>query len=299
MIQSITYDISQYDLQERERLTTDLLNQPEVGSAVLLATCNRTELYWGTGEVPEPILDHLFRVAAGLESALIGEKAIQGQIRQAYLEAKARYALSPGLNRLFQTAIHVGKRVRNETQIATGAVSHSQVAVDMLRDHAIDLQHKTVTLIGVNKLTEDILKFLKARHAGKVFLSNRHVEKAEALASQYAGVACPLTAKRELIALSDVIITATSAPHVVISKADMPRLTAPLLLIDLAFPRDISPEVGQLPFVTLYNLEDIEAYAHRNVRLRLQEKEEALKIIAEEKEKFYKWQRFAEKLQMS
>lgn len=296
MIQSITYDLAKYSLMERERLTSSLLEREMVGPHVLLATCNRTELYWGKGAVPEEILDHLFRVASGLESALIGEKAIQGQIKNAYAEAKMRFKLSSGLHRLFQTAIHVGKRVRTETHIADGAVSHSQIAVDILREHAIDLKQKIVTLIGVNKLTEDILKYLKARHAEKVFLSNRHVGKAEQLAAAYGGTAFPLTEKRNLLRLSDVVISITSAPHALITLDDMPPLRSPLLMIDMAFPRDISPEVGELHNVTLYNLEDIEAYSRNNQKLRSQEREQALKIIEEEKEKFYEWQQYALKL---
>jgi glutamyl-tRNA reductase len=296
MIQSIIYDLSKYDLKERELLTSSLLKQEASEPHVLLATCNRTELYWGKGEVPEEILDHLFRVASGLESALIGEKAIQGQIRNAYLEAKSKYKLSSSLNRLFQSAIHVGKKVRSETHIADGAVSHSQIAVDILKEHDIDLKNKIITLIGVNKLTEDILKYLKARHAEKIFLSNRHIEKAQELAANYGGMAFPLTAKKDLLKLSDVVISATSAPHTIINIEDMPSILSPLLMIDLAFPRDISPEIGSLRNVTLYNLEDIEAYSKNSIRLRSQEKVRAEKIIEEEKEKFYEWQQNAFKL---
>lgn len=260
-------------------------NEPHV----LLATCNRTELYWGKGEVPKTTAEHLFRVAAGLESAIIGERAIQGQLKQAYYTAKAEQNLSSGLNRLFQTAIHTGKRVRNETRISAGAVSHSQVAVEILKRRDIDLRQKTITLVGVNKLNEDIMKFLTAAGATKLLVSNRHVEKAECLAAEFGGKALPLTDRKALLASTDVLITATSAPHAIFSLDDMPR-HRPLFIIDLAFPRDVAPEAASLPNIEVYNLDSIEQFAQDNIRLRQQEVEKAEAIIADELCKFEKWQ---------
>jgi glutamyl-tRNA reductase len=293
MIESKLITRSSYTLEEREQLAE--AGGEGVGEAVphiLLATCNRTETYWGEGEIPVDMARHLFRVAAGLESALIGERAIQGQLKQAYLEAQAHYKLAPALNRLFQSAIHVGKRVRTETQIAEGAVSHSQVTVDMLRQHHIDLKNQIVGIIGVNKLTEDILKYLTARGAVNICLSNRHVNKAEALAADYGATVLPLDRKRELLGFCQVVISATSAPHALIHPEDIPtQREREMLLFDLAFPRDIEPEVGSLPGITLYNLEDIEGFARRNLSLRQQEVGKAEAIIEEEIEKLMAWQR--------
>lgn len=257
---------------------------------VVLSTCNRMEIYWGAGDIPRPLAEHLFRVAAGLESALIGERAIQGQIKQAYATAVERYRLSPSLNRLFQTAIHVGKRVRTETHIAHGAVSHSQVTADILRDSGVDLKNAIVAIIGVNKLTEDILKFLTARGAVNIFLSNRSFDKAQALSEQYGGTALPLERKREILCCSDVVISATSAPHAIIHREDIVNETP--LIFDLAFPRDVDPEVALLPGVKLYNLEDIEAFGRRNIALRKNEIGKAERIIDEELAKLYAWQEF-------
>ncbi|MDR1682217.1 MAG: hypothetical protein LBS25_02355, partial [Candidatus Symbiothrix sp.] len=159
MIESILINNSEYGLKEREHFA-GAVSIDETIPHILLSTCNRMELYRGEGETPEHIIRHLYRVAAGLESSLIGERAIQGQLKQAYQSAMEKYRLSPQLNRLFQSAIHTGKRVRTETKIATGAVSHSQVTVEILKQEKIDLNKKIVGIIGVNKLTEDILKFL-------------------------------------------------------------------------------------------------------------------------------------------
>jgi glutamyl-tRNA reductase len=293
MIESKLITRSSYTLEEREQLAeAEGRGMEETVPHILLATCNRTETYWGQGEIPVEMARHLFRVAAGLESALIGERAIQGQLKQAYLEAQAHYKLAPELNRLFQAAIHVGKRVRTETQIAEGAVSHSQVTADMLRQHHIDLKNKIVGIIGVNKLTEDILKYLTARGAVNIYLSNRHVDKAEALAQVYGATAMPLERKRDLLAYCQVVISATSAPHALIHTEDIPaRREEDMLLFDLAFPRDIEPEVGRLPGITLYNLEDIERFARHNLSLRQQEVGKAEAIIEEEIEKLMEWQR--------
>lgn len=292
MIQSKIINQKEYGLEERERLT-EAVWQDASTPHVLLATCNRTEAYWGEGRIPDDVMSHLFRVASGLESALIGERAIQGQLKQAYTSAVEQYKLSPSLNRLFQSAMHVGKRVRTETQIAEGAVSHSQVTADMLRQHGIDLKNKIVGIIGVNKLTEDILKYLTARGAVNIYLSNRNMDKAQELAARYGGTAMPLDRKRDLLRFSQVLICATSAPHAIVRMEDIAEVgerNDEMLLFDLAFPRDIEPEIGNLPGITLYNLEDIEGFARRNLSLRQHEIAKAESIIAEEMEKLEKWQ---------
>jgi glutamyl-tRNA reductase len=293
MIESKLITRSSYTLEEREQIAgAEGEGRERSLPHILLATCNRTETYWGEGEIPVPLARHLFRVAAGLESALIGERAIQGQLKQAYLDAQQHYKLAPGLNRLFQAAIHVGKRVRTETQIAEGAVSHSQVTVDMLRQHHIDLKNQIVGIIGVNKLTEDILKYLTTRGAVNIYLSNRHVDKAEALAATYGASVLPLTRKRDLLGFCQVVISATSAPHALIHPEDIPaERPRRMLLFDLAFPRDIDPEVGLQPGITLYNLEDIEAFARHNLTLRQHEVGKAEAIIEDELAKLMAWQR--------
>lgn len=280
-----------YNLAERELLAKKLHIDENVPH-ILLSTCNRTELYSGQGDVPEEVVRHLYRVASGLESSLIGERAVEGQLKKAYMTAKARYKLSPALNRLFQTAMHTGKRVRNETGIAIGAVSHSQVTAEILNREMADLDHKVIGIIGVNKLTDDILKFLVSKHTINVILSSRKYEKALEAASRYHGSAVRLDRKRELLKCADVLISATSAPHTIVSEADLP-VGKPLLLFDLAFPRDIEAGVRTIPDVKLYDLEDIEHFAQRNMKLRKLEIEKAEAIINEEIASFLHWQHFS------
>ncbi|MDR1524394.1 MAG: glutamyl-tRNA reductase [Tannerella sp.] len=281
---------TEYNLKERE----SLLNGFEVDRTlahVLLSTCNRIEVYWGEGDAPEAVVRHLYRVAAGLESSLAGERAIQGQLKQAYLRACETYRLSPALHRLFQTAIHAGKRVRTETRIAEGAISHSQVTVEILKQENIDLKKKIIAIIGVNKLTEDIVKFLVSRGATNIFLSNRHFAKAHELASRYNGTAISLDDKRLLLQFADVLVCATSAPHLIIHPEDIPE-DKDMLIFDLAFPRDVSEEVATFPRIKLFNLEDIERFAKKNISLRHSEIHKAEQIINEEIAKYYQWQSF-------
>lgn len=282
---------SAYNLAEREILAEELsINEDE--PHVFLSTCNRMELYKGQGLVPEKVVRHLYRVAAGLESSLIGERAVEGQLKRAYLMAKSRYKLSPALNRLFQTAMHTGKRVRNETGISLGAVSHSQVTADILSEEIPDLDHKIIGIIGINKLTEDILRFLVSKHTINVILSSRKYEKAIAVADKYNGSAVRLDRKEELLKCADVLISATAAPHVIVNKRDLPPDKS-LLAFDLAFPRDIEAIVGDMPNVKLYNLDTIEHFAQRNLRLRQQEIKKAESIIEDEIFKFLHWQQYS------
>lgn len=280
-----------YNLEERERVAEKWLID-ETEPHVFLSTCNRMELYKGEGAVPEEAVRHLYRVAAGLESSLVGERAIEGQLKNAYMAAKSKYKLSASLNRLCQTAMHTGKRVRNETGIASGAVSHSQVTVELLNKEVNDLDHKIIGIIGVNKLTEDILKFLVSKHTINVFLSSRNYEKAVAAAEHYHGTAVQLNRKQELLRCADVLISATAAPHLIVHKDDLP-IGKKLLLFDLAFPRDIDPAASRMPDVKLYNLDSIEQFAQANMTLRRQEIKKAEAIIEEEMQKFFQWQYYS------
>jgi glutamyl-tRNA reductase len=287
MIQCKLVDNAHFSLKEREILS-GTLSVDENQAHVMLKTCNRTEIYWGEGTVPETILRHLYRIASGLESGIIGEHAIQGQLKSAYLMACEKYPLSSSIHRLFQTAIRTGRRVRNETCIALGAISHSQVAIDLLKKEQIDLTQKVVSIIGVNKITEDILKFLTANRSVNIFLANRNVDKAAALAEKYHGTAVPLHHKKSMLDFTDVLISATSAPHYLVGKRDI-HPDKEILIIDLAFPRDIDPALSAYKQVKLFDLEAVEQYARHNLSMRTNEIERAEQIIEEEICKFNTW----------
>jgi glutamyl-tRNA reductase len=249
------------------------------------------ELYWGDGIAPENIVRHLYRVASGLESALLGERAIQGQLKTAYRYALDKYRLSSSLNRLFQTAIYTGKRSRNETKISEGAVSHSQITVDILKLENVDLRNKTVCIIGVNKLTENILKYLVACGANSIFLANRNMEKATALAAKYNGTAIYLDKKLPMLRFTDILICATSAPHIIVHRHEIPQ-DKKMLIFDLAFPRDVDEHVRAMATVKLFDLEDMEKFASRSLTHRNNEVNKVERIIEEEIAEYYRWQNY-------
>lgn len=294
MINYQSIDQSQFaegtDIKQQEKVFDDFLQDSlqkirgkNAGFVpyIFLKTCNRSELYYGDGDIPDEVARHLFRVVSGLESAIVGERAVQGQVKEAYYTAKELRFLPAELHKLFQSALQVGKRVRNETEISHGAVSHSLAALEILGEEGIDLTNASITIIGVNKLTADILKFLQNKGAKMVFLANRSQIKAHYLADPLGIKVYTLDEKSVFLAHTDILISATSAPHLIIHKEDI----APdkqLLAIDLAFPRDIDSRLNELPNVHLYNIRDVEQKVRQNIEIRQTEVEKAESIIEEE-----------------
>lgn len=272
------------NLAQREDFLREL-SIPANTPHVLLQTCDRVELYWGEGSISSEVTNHLFRVVSGLESSLIGEGAIQGQVKKAYQDACGKFALSSGLHKLFQTALSVGKRVRTESAISRGAISHSQAVIECLQQEGIPLKNALISLIGVNKLNEDVIKFLRAKEAHSIFLGNRNYDHAVELADKHNCKAFRLDSIKQFIDFSDVLITATSAPHLIVKPEHLDP-NKKLLILDLAFPRDVDERIGELPHVTLYNLEDIKKRVHQNVDARKKELGLAEEIIQEEVGKF-------------
>ena len=202
---------------ERERFLLNLKTNSQK-NCILLQTCNRVELYSGTGKVSDEIARHLFRVVSGLESSIIGESAIAGQVKQAYYEATQNNQLDKSLHKLFQYALFVGKRVRRETGISKGAMSHSQAAVDFLFKEIGDIKSLKITVIGVNALNEKILKFLINKDAEPVFIGNRTFTKANELAEKYGAKAFHFDQLPNILEKTDVLISATYAPHFILKK---------------------------------------------------------------------------------
>ncbi|MCD8260289.1 MAG: hypothetical protein LUD15_01305 [Bacteroides sp.] len=273
-----------HSLSEREDCFRHTKFQEDT-PGIFLKTCNRIEFYYGEEEVPEELIRHLFQVTSGLESSLIGERAVQGQVKEAYRLAAGRFKLSPSLHQLFQSALATGKRVRTETAISQGAVSHSLAVIELLSRQPLCLSNAIITVIGVNKLTRDTLLFLRNKGAFTLFLANRSVEKARLLADSVGCEVRSLREKRELLALSDVVISATSAPHTLICPKDLVP-GQKQIIFDLAFPQDVEEAVRDIPGVTLFNLEDIEIQMDRNRAGRAAEIVGAEVIIEEEIDKF-------------
>ncbi len=256
-------------------------------NGILLETCNRVEWYSGYGTIPEEIAHHLFRVVSGLDSAIIGETAIVNQVKQAYIEAAKTGTLHKSLHKLFQTALYVGKRVRRETGISKGAMSHGQAAVNLLFQKMGNIKNLNITIIGVNALNEKIIKFLVKKGATTIFIGNRTFEKAEELAEKYDAKALKFDCLPAVLEKTDVLISATSAPHFIIKKENF-KSGRKMLMLDLAVPRDVDPLIGELPNVTLFDIETIENQIKGNVKDRTKKVIHAEEIIQKEVQLFFK-----------
>lgn len=271
-------------MAEREIFYKEL-QLPENTPHVLLQTCDRIELYWGDGIVPAHIVHHLFSVVSGLDSSLIGECAIQGQVKNCYEDSSKKYKLSGSLHKLFQTALSVGKKVRTESAISQGAISHSQAVIECLIHEKVELKSALITMLGINKLNEDIIKFLNSKEAFSIFLGNRYYDKAQDMAGKYNCKAFRFDEMKSFLEYTEVLITATSAPHLIV-KPEHISPNQKMLIFDLAFPRDVDERIAEMPNVTLYNLEDIKHRVNQNKDARLKKVDVALQIIDEEVDKF-------------
>lgn len=267
-----------------------LRGQRGVQEVVLLSTCNRVEVY-AAGEAPHsvlPFLDlrfalgedaarfyhhadreaarHLFRVVSGLDSMVLGETEIFGQVKNAYAAAQASGATSRLLNKLFQHAFRVGKHVRTSTHIQQGATSVGGAAVELAEKIFGDLRHSTVMILGAGEISRRTAQSLQSRGARSVIVANRTHERAVELAAEMGGRAVHYADWPEEILKVDVLISSTAAPHHVITEEHVRsalrrRHGRPLFLIDIAVPRDIDPACGDLDDVYLYNLDHLEQMA--------------------------------------
>ncbi len=303
--------------EEQLRLALRRLRDQEiVEECVWLSTCNRTELYAvveDAEEAYEPLkevmtrmatgqqrpddyvfyhcdqdcINHLFRVSSSLDSLVIGEGQILSQVKKAYSMARDAGTTSTVLNTLFHRAITVGKKVRTVTRIAYNAVSVSYAAVEMAKSVCGEMEKVKVLLLGAGEMGELTAKHLVASGVQTVFVSNRRYERAVDLAKRFHGEAVPFESFLQRAVDADIIITSTGAPHYMIRAWDMAHIMPkrqgrPIVLIDIAVPRDVEPETAAIQGVTLYNIDDLEAVVESNLRLREQEAKAAEEIIEKE-----------------
>ncbi len=283
---------------------------------VLLSTCNRTEVYfagvqgdalaafegaWGVSMRPylycyqgRHALEHLYQVSSGLDSLVLGETQILGQVRRAWQTAHSQGHTHSVLNKAFQSALEVGKQVRHQTGISDVAVSVSYAAVQLAQDILGDLTGKTALVVGAGETAELTLTHLKAKGIAEVYVVNRTVERAQKLADQWGGKACAVDRLCEVLPHADVVIASSAAPHYVIQPhrvrhALEQRLERPMFLIDISVPRIIDPEVGHLEGAYLYNLDDLTSIVERNLHARASKIPQAQKIIAAALERYLHW----------
>jgi glutamyl-tRNA reductase len=299
--------------------------------AVLLSTCNRTELYLrapqesvnapalgtrllcshsGMRETEagaylftrhaERAVEHLFRVVASLDSMIVGEAQIQGQVRDAYgraVELKGGpLTVGPVLSRLFETALRVGARVRTETRLGAGAASIPSAAVDLARKIFGTLDGRRAIVLGAGEMSALTLQCLNAAGVASAIVTSRSDARARELVAAHGGEAAPFDRMEELLGDADIVATATAAPHALITRALVERARAgrrsrPLLILDIALPRDVEPAVGELDDVFLYDLDDLSRVVEGTLEQRRSEVALAESIIAQGIEEFLGWYR--------
>jgi len=242
----------------------------------------------------EDAVKHLFKVASGLDSMVIGEMEILGQIKSAYQDAVASKTSGKVLHRLLQKAFSTAKKVRTETFICRGAVSVSSVAVKLSEKILGTLADKKVFIIGAGKVAEQLIQYLKKDGIKSISVANRTFEKVRLLADNFGVQAVKYENFSEHLAGADIVITSTGAPHLVIHKQDivdiMPkRKQKPLFIIDLAVPRDCDVEAGKIDNVYLYDIDDLQKIVEKNLALRHGELDNCQRIIAESSRRFTSW----------
>jgi glutamyl-tRNA reductase len=306
------------------RILADLTAHAEIHETVAISTCNRTELYLVTGDPVEAenlvlselsrqagirptellgrlyslrgadAVRHLFSVAAGLDSMIVGEAEVQGQVKRAYELALVEGATGPITNRLFRDALGAGKRVRTETALGRSRVSVSSVAVDLARDVLGDLETRRVLVVGAGENGELTAKALADRGVRTVFVANRRYDRAIGLAQRFGGEAVRFDDLPAEIVDADIVLGCTSSPHLIMGAEELAVVTEqragrPLLLIDIAVPRDIDPRVRDLPGVTLYDMDDLQRTVARNLDVQEAEASRARTIVDDELERFDRW----------
>jgi glutamyl-tRNA reductase len=301
----------------------DLTDCAHVSEAVLLSTCMRTEVYAvvepfhrGVSDIrgflarlgsspPEDFADdlysyfdegaaaHLFEVAAGIDSPVLGEGEILGQVRHAWERAWEEAAAGPTLSHLFRHAVEVGKRARSETAIARGITSLSQAAVALVRERlGGSLDGYDVLMVGAGEVGEGIAAALAASvRARRVVVANRTRDRAVELAGRVSGEPVELGALSEALADADVVLTSTASPSILLEASDVAPVLArrrgrPLLVMDVAVPRDVDPGVGRLPGVTLLDMDDLRSFAESGLAGRRGEVAGVRALIAEELERY-------------
>ena len=237
---------------------------------------------------------HLFKVASSLDSMIVGEPQITGQVKDSFEIALSERATSLILNHLMNKALFTAKRVRNETRIGENPVSVSYAAVGLIKKVFDELSKKSILLVGAGEMAELAMRHLIGSGIKNVYVTNRTYKRAEELAREFNGTAVSFENLKEQITKSDIVICSTGAPQYVITekmvKEIMPlRKHKPLFFIDISVPRNIDPECNNLDNVYLYNIDDLQDVVDSNILERKKEAEKALKIVEEETEKFFQW----------
>lgn len=328
----INHNTASVELREKvafgpEKLSlalNQLSTSSHVKGGVILSTCNRTEIYCDVRSASknkviewlsqfhqvsldelkpslyvheeQAAIRHLMRVACGLDSLVLGEPQILGQVKQAYAEARENHAVNPATEKLFQKAFSVAKRVRTETEIGGSAVSVAYAACTLAKHIFESLADATVLLVGAGETIELVAKHLAGHHCKRMIVANRMRERALSLAQQFGADVIALNEIPDYLAQADIVISSTASPLPIIGKgmvesALKARRHQPMLLVDIAVPRDIEPQVGKLNDAYLYSVDDLQSIVDSNIEQRKVEAIQAEAIVSEESATFMSWMR--------
>jgi glutamyl-tRNA reductase len=298
-----------------------LRSRYELAEGMILSTCNRVEVLAHTPDPPEGVrqvkdficnfhqvpyetlqkflydfmqvdaVRHVFRVAASLDSMVLGEPQILGQVKNAFNTAQSAGTIGSDLSRLMTRAFFVAKRVRSETSIASSAVSISYAAVELAKKIFNELKGKTVLLLGAGKMSELAAKHLTSSGISKVLVWNRTYERAVELAESFKGEAIRPEELFKHIERADILISSTGSPNFILSRADGERIihlrrNRPVFIIDIAVPRDVDPEINRVSNIFLYDIDDLRNVIDANLRQRQREAQSAEEIVRQEVEAF-------------
>jgi glutamyl-tRNA reductase len=330
----INHKTAPVSLRERVTFSPDtldqaldsLLAQPMVQGGVVLSTCNRTELYLSVEEqdnLQEALVrwlcdyhnlneedlrnslywhqdndavSHLMRVASGLDSLVLGEPQILGQVKKAFADSQKGHLNASALERMFQKSFSVAKRVRTETDIGASAVSVAFAACTLARQIFESLSTVTVLLVGAGETIELVARHLREHQVKKMIIANRTRERAQALADEVGAEVIALSDIDERLKEADIIITSTASPLPIIGKGMVERAlkarrNQPMLLVDIAVPRDVEPEVGKLANAYLYSVDDLQNIIQHNLAQRKAAAVQAESIVEQETSEFMAWLR--------
>jgi glutamyl-tRNA reductase len=310
--------------RQADRFVRELVARDEVQEAVAISTCNRTEIYVVVSDAVQAEAEllgklarqasirptelaslvysprncdaarQLYRVTSGLDSMIVGEAEVQGQVRRAYEAALAAGTTGPLTNRLFRAALQTGKRVRSETGIGASRTSVSTVAVALAQDVVGDLAERNVVIIGAGETSERTAEALAAQGVSTIFVANRHAQRALSMAERFGGSVVSLDELPARMEQADIVVSSTSSPHPIVEEEELElvmqaRDRRPLVLIDIAVPRDIADGCADVEGVTLYDIDDLQAIVARNLQVREAERAGAEQVVEEEIQRFARW----------
>lgn len=304
----------------------DLTNNEKVREAVLLSTCNRSELYcdiddanqifeWVLSQFQisrqelesvwycyrdQEAIEHIMQVACGLDSMVLGEPQILGQMKDAFSEACAAGSVGPQFNRLFQQVFAVAKEVRTNTSIGACPVSMASAAINLARQaFAGDLSGAAIVLIGGGDTIQLVLRYLKTQSVQRIFIANRHSENVTELAAKYQIEVVPFEKLSQTLLNADIAISATGSTVPVVTKAMLAALQKPLCIVDLAVPRDVDVAVTDISFVKLFSIDDLKDIIQKNVRGREHAAEKAKEVVKNKSQEFIAWATSLDKVAMT